>query len=173
MLLHCILSYPTQNKDANLGMINDLKFNFPKIKIGYSDHTEPGNMEVTNLAFNLGCVLVEKHFTFNKKLKGNDHYHAADKNDLINLRNSLVENQLIMGSKKKKVIDAEKKSRIYARRSIVANNFISKNQKIFKKDLTFKRPGTGIEPFHLDRVVGKISKRNIKKDTLIKYKDLL
>ena len=173
MLLHCILSYPTKNKDANLGMINDLQLNFPKIKIGYSDHTEPGNMNVTNLAFNLGCVLVEKHFTFNKKLKGNDHYHSADKNDLINLRNSLSENKLILGSMKKKVIEAEKKSRIYARRSIVANDFIKKNKKILKKDLTFKRPGTGIEPFHLEKVVGKISKKDIKKDALLKFKDLI
>lgn len=172
MLLHCILSYPTKNQDANLGMIKDLQYNFPKIKIGYSDHTKPGNMNVTNLAFNLGCMLVEKHFTFNKKLKGNDHYHSADKNDLINLRNFLSENKLILGSTKKKVIDAEKKSRIYARRSIVANNFISKNKKILKKDLTFKRPGTGIEPFYLEKVVGKISKKNINKDTLIKLKDL-
>ena len=44
MLLHCILGYPTKDKDANLGMISDLKLNFPKIKIGYSDHTEPRNM---------------------------------------------------------------------------------------------------------------------------------
>ena len=172
MLLHCILSYPTKNEDANLGMIKDLQLNFPKIKIGYSDHTEPGNMIVTNLAFLLGCVLVEKHFTFNKDLKGNDHYHSADKNDLINLRKSLSQNRLIMGSMKKKVINAEKKSRIYARRSIVAYNFISKNKRILKKDLTFKRPGTGIQPFDLEKVIGKISKKDIKKDTLIKFKDL-
>jgi sialic acid synthase SpsE len=172
MLLHCILSYPTKNIDANLGMISDLQSNFPKIKIGYSDHTEPGKMTVTNLAFNMGCVLVEKHFTFNKKLEGNDHYHSADKYDLIKLRKSLAEVKLIMGSMKKKVINAEKRSRIFARRSIVAHNFISKNKKIKKKDLTFKRPGTGIEPFHLERVVGKVSKKNIKKDALIKFQDL-
>tara|TARA_B100001059_G_C17838713_1_gene590256 strand:- start:5261 stop:6307 length:1047 start_codon:yes stop_codon:yes gene_type:complete len=173
MLLHCILSYPTKNKDANLGMIYDLKFNFPKIKIGYSDHTEPGNMLVPSLAFNLGCVLVEKHFTFNKKLKGNDHYHSADIKDLKRLRKSLAEINLIMGVNKKIVIKAEKKSRIFARRSIVAVNHIKKNSKIFKKDLTFKRPGTGIEPFNLKRILGKTLKKDIKKDALIKYSDLV
>ena len=172
MLLHCILSYPTKKEDANLGMINDLKFNFPKIKIGYSDHTEPGNMLITNLAFNLGCVLVEKHFTFNKKLKGNDHYHSADLNDLKKLNRMLDETKLIIGNTKKKVIDSEKKSRIFARRSIVANNFIKKNKKISEKDLTFKRPGTGIEPYKLKKVIGRFTKKNITKDTLIKFKDL-
>lgn len=173
MLLHCILSYPTKDKDANLGMISDLKLNFPKIKIGYSDHTEPRNMVVTNLAFNLGCVLVEKHFTFNKKLRGNDHYHSADKKDLKKLRNYLKLTKVILGQMKKKVINSEKKSRIYARRSIVANNLIKKNKKISKKDLTFKRPGTGIEPFHLEKIIGKLAKKDIQKDTLIKFKDLI
>jgi N-acetylneuraminate synthase len=51
----------------------------------------------------------------------------------------------------------------------VANNFIAKNTRITKKDLTFKRPGTGIEPFHLNKIVGKTSKKNIKKDSLIRY----
>lgn len=171
MLLHCILSYPTNNIDANLGMIRDLQNNFPNIKIGYSDHTRPGKMNIPNLAFVMGCVLIEKHFTFNKKLKGNDHYHSADKNDLANLRKSLKEVQLIMGLNKKKVIPAEKKSRIFARRSIVANKFIVKNKKITFKDLTFKRPGTGIEPFYLNKIIGKISKKNIEKDSLIKYSD--
>ena len=74
---------------------------------------------------------------------------------------------------KKKVINSEKKSRIYARRSIVANNLIKKNKKISKKDLTFKRPGTGIEPFHLEKIIGKLAKKDIQKDTLIKFKDLI
>ena len=64
---------------------------------------------------------------------------------------------------KKKVINSEKKSRIYARRSIVANNLIKKNKKISKKDLTFKRPGTGIEPFHLEKIIGKLAKKTFKR----------
>ncbi len=52
-------------------------------------------------------------------------------------------------------------------------DFIRKNKKILKKDLTFKRPGTGIEPFHLEKIVGKISKKDIKKDALLKFKDLI
>jgi len=107
MLLHCILSYPTINSNANLGMKRDLQNNFPNIKIGYSDHTRPGNMKITNFAFVMGCCLVEKHFTFNKKIKGNDHYHSADKKDLIKLCKVLKEVKIIMGSSKK-VIPAEK-----------------------------------------------------------------
>jgi len=168
MLLHCILSYPTINSNANLGMKRDLQNNFPNIKIGYSDHTRPGNMKITNFAFVMGCCLVEKHFTFNKKIKGNDHYHSADKKDLIKLCKVLKEVKIIMGSSKKSN-PCRKKSRIFARRSIVAANFIAANKKIKITELTFKRPGTGTEPFNLSKVVRKISKTNIKKVALIKY----
>ena len=85
----------------------------------------------------------------------------------------LDEIKLITGFAKKKVIHAEKKSRIFARRSIVANNFIKKNKKISERDLTFKRPGTGIEPYKLKQIVGRFAKKNITKDTLIKFKYLI
>ena len=52
------------------------------------------------------------------------------------------------------------------------HSFIKKNKKISEKDLTFKRPGTGIEPYKLKKVIGRFTKKNITKDTLIKFKDL-
>ena len=54
-----------------------------KLEVGYSDHTKPDN-ELNSIitSYILGARVIEKHFTFNKKLKGNDHYHSMDKNDL-------------------------------------------------------------------------------------------
>ena len=89
-LLHCILNYPTPDKNANLGMIAGLKKAFPNNIIGYSDHTLPKDMKVCEMATMLGAVIIEKHFTHDKSLQGNDHYHAMDKEDLkkfnINLK---------------------------------------------------------------------------------------
>ena len=45
-IMHCILNYPTKDKDANLGMINGLKNEFKNILIGYSDHTKPKNLKI-------------------------------------------------------------------------------------------------------------------------------
>ena len=81
-LLHCVLNYPTLDENANLGMILDQKKKFPKAIPGYSDHTMPGTMEVLKIATLLGAIILEKHFTFDKSLPGNDHYHAMDKDDL-------------------------------------------------------------------------------------------
>ena len=82
-LLHCILNYPTTNKDANLLMIKSLAKVFPELVMGYSDHTLPDiNMNSLITAYLLGAVILEKHFTHDKSLPGNDHYHSMDVKDL-------------------------------------------------------------------------------------------
>ena len=78
-LMHCILNYPTRNENAHLGMLDDLRNRYPELLLGYSDHTLP-NEQMTSLiaAHLLGAVVLEKHFTLDKTLPGNDHYHAMD-----------------------------------------------------------------------------------------------
>ena len=73
--------------------------------------------------------------------------------------------------RKKKIINSEKKSRLYARRSIVSNIDIKKNEIFTEKNLITKRPGTGISPLLWNKIIGKKSKRNIKADTQIQIKD--
>ncbi|MBR2187780.1 MAG: N-acetylneuraminate synthase family protein, partial [Lachnospiraceae bacterium] len=91
-LLHCVLEYPTPLDHANLLKIASLKEKFPDCYIGYSDHTKPTpNFDVIKTAFNLGAVLVEKHFTLDKKLKGNDHYHAMDPFDAMKILSGINE----------------------------------------------------------------------------------
>ena len=162
VLLHCILNYPTHNKDANLNMISSLKKKFPKNLIGYSDHTLPSK-EMKNLttAYILGARVIEKHFTINKKMTGNDHYHSMDIKDLKKFKDELDYLQTIVGKKEKTFLKSEKKSRKFARRSIVAKNFIKKNQLIKLSDLICKRPGTGLEPAKLSLIIGKKAKRNL------------
>ena len=94
VIMHCILSYPAKDQNANLGMITDLKEKFPKNIIGYSDHTLP-NKEMTNMytSYVLGAKVLEKHFTLNKNAKGNDHYHSMDFKDLKNLNKKNCKSQ--------------------------------------------------------------------------------
>ena len=83
ILLHCVLNYPTEHANAHLRMISGLKRLYPNHIIGYSDHTLPDNAMTSLLtAYILGAVVIEKHFTHDKTLQGNDHYHAMDKSDL-------------------------------------------------------------------------------------------
>ena len=168
-LLHCVLNYPTPDKNANLGMILDLKRRFPDKIIGYSDHTLPKDMKVCEIATMLGSVIIEKHFTHDKTLTGNDHYHAMDKNDLKAFTKNLDRTFEILGEFKVKALEDEVLARKNARRSLVALKYIPQGKIIDKDDLTFKRPSHGISPKYIDDLIGKKSLVNINEDDVLKW----
>ena len=172
-VMHCVLSYPTSYDDANLLMIKDLAKNFPDYEIGYSDHTKPDeNMMVLTTAYNFGATILEKHFTLDKTLVGNDHYHAMDPNDVSKFRKNIEFLSRINGSANKQPLICESSARKEARRSIVAKIDIKKGEIISTSHITFKRPGTGISPAEMDNIVGKTAKKDICEDTLIDFEML-
>ena len=172
-IMHCVLSYPTSYEDANLLMIKDLAENFPDYEIGYSDHTKPDeNMLVLTAAYNYGATIIEKHFTLDKTLKGNDHYHAMDCQDVIKFKDNIRFISKINGRKNKQPLICESSARREARRSIVASKNIKKGESITMENITFKRPGTGISPVDIDQVIGKQATEDILEDTLISYEML-
>lgn len=169
-IMHCILSYPTDYNDVNLNMITHLKNIFPKYQIGYSDHAKPDpSMLTTTTAYILGAKVIEKHFTLDKTLKGNDHYHAMDLNDLKKLSENIRFLSKIKGTFYKKPLNCEKKSRKYARRSIVVNKEIKKGEIITSEKISFKRPGTGIPPTRIKEIIGAKALVDLKKDELLEY----
>ncbi len=170
IIMHCILNYPTKFEDANLGMIKHLKKVFPNYLIGYSDHTLPDtNMLVLTTAVLLGAKVIEKHFTLDKLLKGNDHYHSMYPQDLRKFVNNLKLLEEIIGKKNKEPLESELQARKYARRSLVAKRFIPKGKVIEEEDITWKRPGTGIPPSMIEYVIGGISLKAIKEDEILTF----
>ncbi len=173
-LLHCILNYPTPDKYAHLDMIASLKDRYPKNLIGYSDHTLP-DVHMTSLttAYNYGACIIEKHFTDDKSLPGNDHYHAMDKEDLIILKDQLKKIHDLKGDKSlKEPIKSEDISRKNARRSIVALRDIVKGEKLTEENITYKRPCYGIPTSEWDNALGKEVNKDISEDSFINWKDL-
>lgn len=170
ILLHCILEYPTPYEHANLNRIITLKEKFPDMIIGYSDHTKPDeSVDVIKTAYNLGALVIEKHFTLDKTLKGNDHYHAMDPDDVRKIIKGIEFIDTVRGSYEIKCLNTELISRQNARRSLVASCDIKKGTKITREMLTFKRPGTGIAPSEIDNIIGKVAKVDIRKDTILQY----
>ena len=152
-------------------MIKDLIKKFPKNYIGYSDHTLPdNNMESLFISYVYGARVIEKHFTHDKKLKGNDHYHAMDCKDLLVFKNRLKKYNILKGNEEKSFIQSELKSRVNARRSIVSNFNLKKGHKITLKDLDIKRPGTGLSPMLIKKIIGKTLKISINRDQVFKKK---
>ena len=173
-LLHCILEYPTPYEDANLNMIRYLKAVFPDKIIGYSDHTIPDeNMIVLTTAVLLGARIIEKHFTLDKTLKGNDHFHSMDPHDLRKFVNNIRLLEKVLGRYVKEPIEGEQKARLYARRSIVAKKDLQPGEVITLEKIAIKRPATGIPPKFLDTILGKKVVRAVKRDQPLTWDDLL
>lgn len=173
-LLHCVLEYPTPYEDANLLKIATLAKKFPDVHIGYSDHTKPSDdCDIIKTAYNLGAVLVEKHFTLDKTLTGNDHYHAMDPSDVRKILEAVKKMDMIRGCADLVCLDTEDRARANARRSIVSAAFIARGTVITKEMLTAKRPGTGISPADIDKVAGMVAAVDIKDDTIIQESMLI
>lgn len=164
ILLHCVTSYPAKIKDANLRVIETLRHRF-MLPVGFSDHTLGDTIPIA--AATLGAVLIEKHFTLDRTLPGPDHRASLEPDELKGMVRAIREVEKALGDGVKKPTEDEKRIKKVVRRSIVAKVEIPKGTVITEDMLDLKRPGTGIEPKHLNKVIGKIAKKNIKLDELI------
>jgi len=164
-LLHCVSMYPYDPKYSNLKAIHTMKKEF-KIPIGWSDHTKGIETCIAAVAF--GANIVEKHFTLNKNAKGPDHALSADPRDFSNMIKSirLIENT--KGTGIKKPAKCEFGSLKNVRKSIVASKDIPAGTTLTNSFLEIKRPGNGISPNKLNLIIGKKTKKMIKKDDQIK-----
>lgn len=171
-LLHCVLNYPTADENAALGMIPALKRTFPQHVIGYSDHTLPKDMSTLVTAVLLGATVLEKHFTHDKTLPGNDHYHAMDKHDLKHFYERIRKVLQSVGDLEITALPAEEPARKNARRSLVTARAIKKGESITGADLTWKRPAKGVSPRNFDQVIGMHARRDLPEDTIIMWSDL-
>jgi len=166
-LLHCNSSYPTPIEDANLSTIPYF-YNLFKVPIGYSDHTL-GN-DACLIAVSLGACIIEKHFTLDKKMEGPDQKLSADVNEFSDLVKRIRNFEKSMGSPRKGPTKSEMKPRKLMRKSIGTVMDIPAYTKITKQMLCFIRPGTGISPREIDRIVGKKIKKDVKKGKLLQWK---
>lgn len=172
-LLHCILNYPTLDENANLRMITCLKDRYPECVIGYSDHTTPKTgLPSLVAAWLLGAVILEKHFTHDTSLPGNDHYHAMTVDDVRSFRVEVDRLFPLLGSREKIPIPSEEIARLNARRSIVIARELPAGHRIEESDITYKRPGTGISPLSWDEVIGKRTTRVLHADDVLQWSDL-
>lgn len=168
VLCHCVLEYPTPYSHANLRRIASLAREFPDVVIGYSDHcVADAGADVAKIAYALGARVLEKHFTLDKSLPGNDHYHAMDPDDARRILNGVTLVEQLLGRSDLNFSDSESAARRNARRSVVATCNISAGGVITRDMLTFKRPGTGISPKDVEDVVGRTARIDILEDCVV------
>jgi len=171
-LMHCVLNYPTPEELANLAMIKGIKKRYGSRVIGYSDHTLPRNMDNLHTAWLIGAQILEKHFTHDKSLPGNDHYHAMDAHDLKVFRERVTQTQIALGEEDKRALADEEPARRNARRSLVTVVPIKAGTTLTMDMVTWKRPATGISPAIIDQVIGSTVCRDLDADEILHFDHL-
>ncbi len=163
-ILHCNTEYPTPFEDVNLYAMNTIQNAF-NVKVGYSDHTL--GIEVSIAAVALGAEIIEKHFTLDRDMQGPDHKASLEPDELSEMVKCIRNIEKSLGNGIKKCSISEKKNKAIVRKSVVANENIKKGDIFTEKNLTTKRPETGISPMRWDEIIGKNSQKDYLKDDLI------
>jgi sialic acid synthase SpsE len=184
ILMHCTSNYPTKLEDVNLRAMLTLKEKF-SLLVGYSDHTL--STDVPMIAVLLGASVIEKHFTYDKNAAGPDHkasLSSAELKEMItkireieclstNKKNDVLKSikdlEKILGKPIKKPNIEEKEISKLVRKSIVAKQDVNRFTVITEDMLALKRPGTGLNSKDIRKIIGKVAKKDIKKDELISW----
>jgi N,N'-diacetyllegionaminate synthase len=163
-VLHCTTEYPTPMNEVNLRAMQSISSAFG-VAVGYSDHTQ--GIEVPIAAVAMGATIIEKHFTLDRNLPGPDHQASLEPAELKAMVSAIRNIEEALGDGIKRLTLCEARNKPVARKSIVASQAIKAGEVFTTKNLTTKRPGTGISPMHWDEVLGKKALRDFIEDELI------
>jgi sialic acid synthase SpsE len=170
-ILHCVSDYPLNPKDANLNNIKILQDRFPKKEIGFSDHSLGHELALASVM--IGATLIEKHFTLDRSDPSPAEHHFSMEPTELNkmvewirtLEINLKETEWARSSN-------EEIGRKMFRRSFHYKKRMGAGHKISQKDLTFVRPGTGINYNELEDFINQILVRDVDEYEPCKISDI-
>lgn len=165
-LLHCVTEYPAPYREINLNAMSTLRVAF-RVDVGYSDHTS--GIEIPLAAVALGAKVIEKHFTLDNTMDGPDHRASLNPHDFKKMVQGIRNVELALGDGIKKPAPCELKNADIARKSVVAADTIEVGEIISIGKLTVKRPGYGIQPKDLEKLIGLRAKKTISKDEVLQW----
>jgi len=163
-LLHCVSNYPADPAEANLRAMDAMRREFG-LPVGYSDHTM--GLEVSLAAVALGACIIEKHFTLDRTLEGPDHRASLMPEELNDLVKSIRNIEVALGDGEKKPAPSERAIAEVARRSLVAAKDIAAGTVLTPAMIEIKRPGTGLSPRMLPKMLGHRTRFNLRAGELL------
>jgi pseudaminic acid synthase len=158
ILLKCTSSYPASPLDTNIKTIPNMKDTF-QVHVGLSDHTMGIGASIASIA--MGAVFIEKHFTLHRSDGGVDSAFSLEPEELKSL---VIESERAwqsLGQISYSAGSTESKSKQF-RRSLRARHNLKAGHKVTRNDVAVVRPSGGLEPKHLDEILGKSLLSEIK-----------
>jgi sialic acid synthase len=152
VVLQCTASYPASVDELDLRVIETFRREFDAV-IGYSGHDNGIAMPL--IAYVLGARVIEKHFTLNRAMKGTDHAFSLEPQGLHKLVRDLQRARVGLGATEKTLYASEREPGMKMGKKLVAARRLTAGRVIAREDIAVKSPGDGIDPSHLDDLVGK------------------
>ena len=130
-------------------------------------------IEATIGAVAKGAKVIEKHLTLDKNMNGPDHKASLDPKELILWVNAVRKIEKALGISEKIPTDSELEIARIARKSIVTIMDLKKGETLNTKNISIKRPGTGLSPTNFEQILGKKVNKDIPKDSILRMEDLI
>ena len=169
-LLQCTSLYPTPTKDVHLRSMSTLSARY-NVAVGFSDHT--AGILLAPVAVARGAVIVEKHLTLDRNLKGTDHACSLEPDEFRQLVSNVREVEAALGRADKPVVEGVASVRIKLGRSLVTRVPLTAGTRIEEPMLALKCPGDGLSWLDRQRVVGRRLKRDLEADEKLTLEDVL
>lgn len=168
VLFHCVSEYPAPANEINLRAMETMAraFGYP---VGYSDHTSGTLAPI--IAASMGACAIEKHFTLDRTMEGPDHNASIEPHELRQMVQGMAEANAMIGDGIKRPVPSEIPQRPLIRKSIVARHDLKAGRVLALGDVALKRPANGIEPKHMDVVLGRKLKTDLERDAPIQWSD--
>lgn len=166
ILMYCVSQYPTEDNNLNLNLIKKYLKRYNDIPIGFSSH-EKGELG-SIIAYILGAIVIERHFTISNYLKGTDQEFSLDIEHMKKLIFDLERANKMLGDvddKQKNIYEYNAAKKL--RKGLYASRKIKKGEIIRREDLCIKSPQAMIYPYEIDEIIGTISCKDIDIDESI------
>ena len=164
--LYCVSEYPANYTNINLSKMTDMILRYPRVKIGFSDHSE--GIVSSILARSLGAKIIEKHFTLDKSLEGPDQLFSLNPSELKSLVEGVKHTDQILFDEKK-LNSGESISKKKIRRTLYFNKNLLSGHVVSELDFAAKRPFNvqGISPKKFLSVIGKKIVKDVKVNEVV------
>jgi N-acetylneuraminate synthase/sialic acid synthase len=166
-LLQCTAGYPAAFEELNLKVITTFRERFPQTVVGLSSHDNGIAMAVA--AYMLGARVVEKHFTLNHTWKGTDHAFSLEPIGFQKMVRDLRRVRVAMGDGVKRVYESEITPMVKMGKQLVAARDLPAGHAIRREDIAIKSPGGGLQPYEIDKVIGRTTRTALKADDAISF----
>jgi N-acetylneuraminate synthase len=172
VLLHCQSTYPAAFHNINLRFMDRLRRIHPIV--GYSGHERGTAVSIAAVA--RGACVIERHISLDRTMEGPDHAASLEPGEFTQLVSGIREAEAALGVEsvngERPLSQGELINRENLAKSLVAARALPEGTTLGEDDVMVRSPGQGLAALELPRLLGRKTRRAMKRDDYFFASDL-